>query len=257
MGAVVFILTLTLLPVQTTSAQDEKVTVSKNDVGAALWQTPNGACAFLSRAVEQSAVDEFVLGDLYPKYPSNKASRIMDDLRLKYRKAIGYSKSVGLREIQDSDKYTHAVFDVASTIPELMPSLKNGWLELGDPPVLSSPDTPISSTPEGDKAIAWSVRKYWLDRAVQQRRATIKKAVFEKAQQDGQFADAYDQVNAQELGVSTKDFDVNAFLTAHPDLPILDALRKGIRRDGTLVVSLKDLEDMSQAKFGKINDSRG
>jgi len=242
MGAVVFILTLTLLPVQTTSAQDEKVTVSKNDVGAALWQTPNGACAFLSRAVEQSAVDEFVLGDLYPKYPSNKASRIMDDLRLKYRKAIGYSKSVGLREIQDSDKYTHAVFDVASTIPELMPSLKNGWLELGDPPVLSSPDTPISSTPEGDKTIAWSVRKYWLDRAVQQRRATIKKAVFEKA---------------QELGVSTKDFDVNAFLAAHPDLPIPDALRKGIRRDGTLVVSLKDLEDMSQAKFGKINDSRG
>ncbi len=87
------------------------------------------------------------------------------------------------------------------------------------------------------------MQAYWIDDAVLQRRDQVIAAALDRAKSDPRFADAYDAIHRQELGVSIKNFDVNTFIREHPDLPIPPQVRNSIRPDGTIEMSLSRSEE--------------
>jgi hypothetical protein len=83
---------------------------------------------------------------------------------------------------------------------------------------------------------------------------TIDQALV-RARTEPQFAKVWDKYFAPDGHLSIATFDAKTFLAAYPDTPIPQQVRDAVRPDGSMEISLADLEKLAKDEFGKINAS--
>jgi hypothetical protein len=76
-----------------------------------------------------------------------------------------------------------------------------------------------------------------------------------RAETDSEFATTWVKHFAPSSDGSILNFDTRSFLAQHPELSIPRPLRDAVRPDGTMEVSLVELEQLARGEFAKINTS--
>lgn len=200
------------------------------------------------REAEQLIADEFLI-QLYTKTPTlspQTAVATITELRTQYDTAASRGQDASYRDLKTYDEIVHTMFDVASTMPTLTPIVRYAWTILVDQSVYPQLDPATT--------IAALTRRYELTDSELKRRDTILQATLDLAQANAAFADAYDQLSSATLNASVKNFDAAKFIAANPTAManIPSRIKNNIQLNGTVTISLQELEDLSRTQFDQI-----
>lgn len=242
-------LVMAVLPAREVSAAEQEVVIPKATVDASVWKV-NWLTQFSGvTGQEQLIFDEFLI-QLYTRTPAlsaGSAVATITELRSKYDAAVSRGQDASYRDLKTYDEIVDTAFDVASTMPALTPVARATWAVLVDQ----------SITPQLDSAttIVALTRRYELTQSELQRRDTILQATLDLAQTNAAFADAYDQLSSAALHTSVKHFDAATFIAGNPAVAanIPGRIKNNIQPNGTVTISLQELEDLTRAQFDKIN----
>jgi hypothetical protein len=252
---VLLVFCMSLLPSYQVNAAEQDVIIPKEEVSATLWQAQTsrpGQDPERRRLRDVWVVLSMQLSDqAQAAGGSAEASRVFasnTQLLGKYLAVTKINEPPGTARLPSLDKATRTLFDLASADPVLKKYLKKSWLELGDP--ASMPYT------ENRSAIARSIRAASLANNLSRRKAEATRTLVKNAKADPAFAEAYDKAHRAENGASIKDvFDVNKFIVEHPDLAIPPKALESLRSDGSMALSVADIQTITRSEFGKINAS--
>jgi hypothetical protein len=241
-----FALIATLLPTHSVSAEEQVVVIPKEEMQVSLLQSLWQRARDENERLPQRQVENLLANELL--YDATNDPNIMNAIekfRTEYRKAMqpfaspSYEASVyiGLTQV--------------AAIPELRYTLLNFGKTFLQP---NRKDYPFIDT-EARWEIATGTADFYQQELRKQEAAQTRKVV-KKAKQDPQFAERYDQVNKQRLGASITELDdVGTFIRDHPDAAIPPKILESMRADGSVAISLKDLNELARTEFGKINAS--
>lgn len=264
-------LVVMLLPARHVSAADQQVVIPKAEVDAMVFQ------AILMQAFQDVPVEtvaangDFLTADtkdrktsamrrlnvLHPEWVIYEEFLIqggelpgmdivMEEYKAKYLKKIGtdYDK----RSKKSYEEIIFTMLDIAKTVPELEPFVKDVWRTLVNPEF-------DRGTAQQNDTIYRVARKYRMREVIRERGPKTMQRVFQSSQEHTQVAITFDTLYFNELGVRIKDFDAYDYIQAHPDSVVPPAIVDRMRTDGTVSISLNDLKSFSQEEFRKINDS--
>ncbi|NJM40847.1 MAG: hypothetical protein HC853_08775 [Anaerolineae bacterium] len=249
---VLLALVLAVLPVRLASAKEQQIVIPKATVDASVWKAnwlAKNAATRGTRGVEQLIYDEFLIL-LYKKTPTlspQSAVATLTELRSKYEAAASRGQDASYRNLKTYDEIAYTLFDVASTMPALMPVVRDAWAVLVDGSVYPQLDSATT--------IAAVTRRYQLSEGEQARVNTVLQSAFDLAQQNPAFADAYDLHASATLSASIKNFDATQFIDANPTINIPTRIKSNILPNGTVNISFQELEDLGQSEFDKVNQS--
>ena len=231
----------TLLPTHSVSAEEQVVVIPKEEVQVMTWKSfgERRGSKLPAARIGSLLVDEFLIrGD--SDYP----------LALKNVETFkeNYLREVNLLPNPSYEASMYLGLIEASKIPAFrgeLPSIAGVFLLRAD--YLS-----------GDKKdqIATGISLAFTSEEFNQREAEQTRRVVKQAKQDPQFAANYDKVNQERLGASITELDdVAKFIRDNPDAAIPPKIAQSVRPDGSVAISLKDLNELARTEFGKINAS--
>ncbi|MCB0188490.1 MAG: hypothetical protein KDE31_29670, partial [Caldilineaceae bacterium] len=153
--------------------------------------------------------------------------------------------------LNDSSPYSaaemvHTMLDVALQMPELAPLTPIIWDQL------TNEENFTNYVYDSPSAIVQSAQGYDLGARMLALAPEIVNEVHGCAQQDSKFADLFDALNLDTFGVSIRD-SAKTIMANDTDLMIPEGIRNKIADDGTVTISLNELNAMTKAEFDKIN----
>ncbi|MEZ4662827.1 MAG: hypothetical protein R2911_35200 [Caldilineaceae bacterium] len=218
-------------------AADEQVTIPKEKVDAAVFEA----------SVYDSTFDKV---------------RLFVEMQLMLQKATGQTDYAGpMKEYIDRinalfpgnelnertyDEVVHTMLDVALQIPDLAPVVPGIWSQLNDE------NTNFKFSVDSRTNIIQSAQRYDLGERILALAPQIAIQVHSCAQRDDNFAELFDTFNLDKLGFSIRD-DAKTILANDADLMIPEGIRNNIADDGTVTISLNELNALTKAEFAKIN----
>lgn len=229
------------LPIQVANASSQEFTVPKAVVDASVWKAIWRQQYKSLQGVEMTLYSAFLI-QLYKNDGATAApqaiSRI-NDLRTRYE------DNAKARPPKSSNEVVRAMFDAAFDTAGLTSTIRSTWVlfvNQGSFPVLDT-----------SSSIAAMTQRFELADSLREREESVLQAALDLAQQNGGFADAYDQLTQADLQMSITNIDAKQMLAAHPAVYVPDRIRNNIGPNGTVSISLDELKGLSQTEFDKLD----
>jgi hypothetical protein len=230
------------LPMRRVSADEVPLVIPKAVVDSTVWKTVWRATYTDARQFEKLLYDAFLL-QLYKRNAAldpQQAATQLGELRQKYEAARG----ANARNPSYED-VVWLMFDVAGALPNFAGLIRAVWTEASSTAGLLPLD-PSTSIASGARPMELA------DDANSREEATLQ-AVLDAAKQNAAFAQAYDLLSLADMQVSVKDIDAAAMLGKHPTMYITTRIRNNIAPNGTVNISMLELQQLSSSEFAQLD----
>lgn len=244
----------TLLPAQRAAAQ-QNVVLGREEVNNVfyrwLFERPD---VFQKRAI---AVEDLIRTGLVlhtPNYDSAETLRQLDEFEARYFTLLGPGgNDAEYRANLPYATIARAMFDAALQTPALKDSVEQVYRELN-----AETSTAIAGGQYNaqERVILETIQEgITSSNAYRTLLAKRMDAAQARAKADPKFAKLWDEYFVSHTEYSIADIDALAFLAEHPEAPIPQQVRDAIRPDGSMEISLADLQQLARDEFGRINAS--
>jgi hypothetical protein len=235
----------TLLPTHSVSAEEQTVVIPKEEVQVSLLQSLWQRAKAEDTKRPARTIEELIASSITFGYQSGEGNideiiKIDSDFRKKYRTAVNSLTNPSLETL------TLVGLSQAATIPKLKGEIKS----------VAGALLTLDLRDENMKNQIATGTTVFFQNEIARLEANQVRRIVEKAKQDPQFAARYDQVNKDRLGASISELDdVGKFIRDHPDAAIPPKIVQAMRADGSVALSLAELNELARTEFGKINAS--
>ncbi len=227
-------------PAMIIASADEEVEIPKKEVDRALYDASWRVNYFKHYEAEH------IIHDLLFKNAGKEVySSLSTEFAQKFNEAMAQNDS--WLSGNNLDEMVQTAFDLAWQTPELRYAVAATWRNLIDGESIFN-DTQYE--------LAQSARRYSMHDKMVELSEDARIEIYDCAQEDPEYAEAYDELQKANSNnpvvVSIRD-DAKTILNKVPNLPIPQALRDGIREDGTIKISLNELKELTEIEFKNIH----
>ncbi len=234
------------------TSANEAVEIPKALVDRAFY-TANWRFAYKDAAAVKALIyDELLIRSASkPDFDGAALQQVMDTFQRTYEETI--ARKWGTDANRTADELVHTALDVALDLPALQP-LVPGLVRF-----LQTQDR-TNYFPGRDASkmaqVAQSAQRYGLGQRLEQLETDILQRAYECAKANPAVAKVYDQRHS-----STTKSSVNAsareIVAQNPNLPVLKEILDQVGENGSITLSLNQLNDLSRSEFAKINAGIG
>ena len=223
-------------------AADEQVVIPKELVDRAAYQA-NWRFAYKdAEAINELIYNELII-NISRETPGNEYEKIMDEFQQTYAKAIvdRYGSPAG----RTADELVHTALDIALKMPNLQGAVPRVVQ------FLRAPGAGVNNNPLYH-SIAGGAQRYGLGERLQQNLAEVLQRTYDCAKSNPAVKKVLDKRHS---GPTKSKIDDSArqIATQNPENPALQDILQRVGENGTISLSLNQLNAMSRAEFGKIN----
>jgi hypothetical protein len=239
---------ITLLPTYSVSAEEQVVIIPKEEMQVSLLQSLWQRTKEESGSLPQGDVEWLLETEMAARsttVSANELARDIEVFRNNYRarmEAIPYPS------------YEQAIYSGLETLAQF-PRFKN---ELPDIVqfLLLVPEFGPNRGFDSKLQISNGAALFFTKQSFAQREAEQTRRAVQKAKSDPKFVERYDMVHKDRLGASITELDdVGTFIRDHPEAVIPPKIVQALRSDGSVAISLAELNELARTEFGKINAS--
>jgi hypothetical protein len=233
-----------LLPAYSVSAEEQVVVIPKEELQVSLLQRLWRQAKYNYDTSPSRQIEELISTEIFLKaYAAGRADEIEQltaSFSQKYRAATS--------SLTNPSHQTLVLLGLSQAAT--MPGLKREMQSIAGS-LLSNDELPVDMKEQ----IATGITAYFQVEISRHEAEQARRAV-RQARQDPQFATRYDQVNKERLGASITELDdVGRFIRDHPDAAVPPSIVRALRPDGSVALSLQELNELARSEFGKINAS--
>jgi hypothetical protein len=255
LGMIVLLAVLaTLLPPQRASAQ-LTFPLTREETNRVFYewyvaQLPNGGKGLhIEKAIAGRLINNTSL-------PTNEMTDRLEELNARYYKLLGpHGADPEYRNSLPPTKLSQAMFNAAIQTPDFKDEVVTVFHELKQHDLDLRAIEYEGYSPQERAAYQAVAQEDAMNDAFHTLFDDVIDKALVRAKTDGQFSQVWDKYFAPDSGLSIETFDAKTFLASYPDAPIPSGIRNAVGADGSLQISLGDLQNLAKDEFGKINAS--
>lgn len=236
------------LPAQPASAADMEVVITKEQVDVLVYQALWNKAFQGNDALETAIYDAFILQAADTNLGSGELVSAIREFQNKVKQdlhAQGMLVAAPLGNDKPSEKdLGRAMIKIAATIPGLQPMVGKVWDALSGSFDASSGLPPFTTIGINRTAVNDFVGD------------VVKRAII-SARVQSALTEAFDQVQKERLLVGVRQIAGGMVAQNNPALGIPPAILAKIQQDGTILVSLNELKELSKTEFDSLHQSIG
>lgn len=228
-----------------------ETSIPKDVVDAVTWQT-NFREKFSGADRTERLLFTGILTLKYQENPDLDPLKVVEEfqrLRADYDRRVNKGQDKGYVALKSKDEIIRIGLDVASQLPrgEFIGVIKRAYEYTIDKYAFPKLDEATQVTAAQRRFEDWE--------DIRKREASILKDSIDLAKTNDKFATAFDTLFGPELNASIKDVTASTIIARNPTIKIPPRIKNNIGQDGTVLIALQELQDMSRAEFKNISGS--